>query len=291
MLINPIMNQDEPKSKIDLIRQRIYIVIYGTNTRAGKLFDVFLLIFILLSVLAVMLESVKEVDEKYHSVLLIAEWVFTTLFTIEYILRIFSTKKPWRYIFSFYGIIDLLAILPMYLSFFISGSNLLTSVRALRLLRLFRVLKLANFVGEATNLKSALKASRAKIIVFLFTVLIIAMVVGTLMYLIEGPEAGYTSIPRGIYWTVVTLTTVGFGDIYPVTAIGQFLAMFVMITGYGIIAVPTGIVSAEFAKQKTKRKIKEKQNQNIKVVCAVCDERDHKKSAEFCFNCGSKLNI
>ncbi|WP_339609149.1 ion transporter [uncultured Planktosalinus sp.] len=280
---------EEPKTKIDRIRQQLYIVIYGTNTKAGKLFDIFLLIFILLSVLAVMLESVKEIDDNYHSILLSAEWFFTILFSIEYILRIFSTKKPWKYIFSFYGIIDLLAILPMYLSFFITGSNLLTSVRALRLLRLFRVLKLANFVGEATNLKSALKASRPKIIVFLFTVLIIAMVVGTLMFLIEGPEAGFTSIPRGIYWTVVTLTTVGFGDIYPITPFGQFLAMFVMITGYGIIAVPTGIVSAEFAKQKSANK--EDKSTKSKTVCPVCDESGHKPDAQFCFNCGEKIKI
>lgn len=280
---------EEPKSKLDKIRQRIYIVIYGTNTKAGKLFDVLLLIFILLSVVAVMLESVKDIDVKYHQTLLIAEWIFTSLFTIEYILRIFSTKKPWKYIFSFYGIIDLLAILPMYLSFFITGTNLLTSVRALRLLRLFRVLKLANFVGEATNLKAALKASRPKIIVFLFTVLIIAMVVGTLMFLIEGPKAGFTSIPRGIYWTVVTLTTVGFGDIYPITPFGQFLAMFVMIIGYGIIAVPTGIVSAEFAKQKSANQ--EGKTTKSKTVCPVCNESGHKPDAQYCFNCGEKIKI
>lgn len=285
------MITEEPKNKLDKIRQRIYIVIYGTNTPAGKLFDVFLLIFILLSVAAVMLESVKEIDLKYHDLLMIAEWFFTIIFSIEYILRIFSTKKPWKYIFSFYGIIDLLAILPMYLSFFITGSNLLTSIRALRLLRLFRVLKLANFVGEATNLKTALRESRAKITVFLFSVLIIAMVIGTLMFLIEGPEAGFTSIPRGVYWTIVTLTTVGFGDIYPVTAIGQFLAMFVMITGYGIIAVPTGIVSAEFVKQKSKRKKQKNKLNKGDVVCPVCYAEKHKEQADFCYNCGAKIRI
>ncbi|MCR9182955.1 MAG: ion transporter [Flavobacteriaceae bacterium] len=289
------MINEEPKTRIDTIRQKIYIVIYGTNTRAGKLFDVFLLIFILLSVLAVMLESVKEIDAKYHQALMVAEWIFTSLFTIEYILRIFSTKKPWQYIFSFYGIIDLLAILPMYLSFFISGSNLLSSVRALRLLRLFRVLKMGNFVGEATNLKSALRASRAKITVFLFSVLIIAMVIGTLMFLIEGPKAGITSIPRGVYWTVVTLTTVGYGDIVPITPFGQFLSMLVMIVGYGIIAVPTGIVSAEFAKQKSKKKLmKEKSSNKIRkadIVCPVCNTQNHKKSAAFCYNCGAKIRI
>lgn len=288
------MDHEEPKSRIDLIRQRIYIVIYGTNTRAGKLFDIFLLLFILLSVAAVMLESVQEIDAKYHKALIVAEWIFTILFTIEYILRIFSTKKPWNYIFSFYGIIDLLAILPMYLSFFITGSNLLASIRALRLLRLFRVLKLAQFVGEATSLKSALRASRAKITVFLFSVLIIAMVIGTLMFLIEGPRAGFTSIPRGIYWTVVTLTTVGFGDIYPVTALGQFLAMFVMITGYGIIAVPTGIVSAEFAKQKIKRNKVSKKSKKTKIselVCPVCNVENHIDKATYCHNCGTKIEI
>lgn len=288
------MNQDESKSRIDLIRQRIYIVIYGTNTRAGKLFDVFLLIFILLSVAAVMLESVQEIDAKYHTALWVAEWIFTILFTIEYILRIFSTKKPWKYIFSFYGIIDLLAILPMYLSFFITGSNLLASIRALRLLRLFRVLKLAQFVGEATNLKTALRASRAKITVFLFSVLIIAMVIGTLMFLIEGPRAGFSSIPRGVYWTIVTLTTVGYGDIVPVTAFGQFLSVLVMITGYGIIAVPTGIVSAEFAKQKIKRKKNAKKSKKSKisgVVCPVCNAESHINNATYCHNCSAKLGI
>ncbi len=289
------MIPEEHKTKIDTIRQKIYIVIYGTNTRAGKLFDVFLLIFILLSVLAVMLESVKEIDEKYHQVLMVAEWIFTSLFTIEYILRIFSTKKPWQYIFSFYGIIDLLAILPMYLSFFISGSNLLTSIRALRLLRLFRVLKMGNFVGEATNLRSALRSSRAKITVFLFSVLIISLVIGTLMFLIEGPKAGITSIPRGVYWTVVTLTTVGYGDIVPITPFGQFLSMLVMIVGYGIIAVPTGIVSAEFVKQKSKKKsMKENSSNKIRkedIVCPVCNTQNHKKSAAFCYNCGAKIRI
>lgn len=284
------MQLEEPKTKLDKIRQQIYIVIYGTNTKAGKLFDVLLLIFILLSVIVVMLESVREIDSRYHQLLLIAEWIFTSLFTIEYILRIFSTKKPWQYIFSFYGIIDFLAILPMYLSFFITGSNLLTSVRALRLLRLFRVLKLANFVGEATNLKKALKASRTKITVFLFSVLIIAMVIGTLMFLIEGPASGYTSIPRGVYWTIVTLTTVGYGDIVPQTAIGQFLAMFVMIVGYGVIAVPTGIVSAEFTLQK-KKSGKRRKEKTSTIVCPVCNESGHKPDAEYCYNCGEKLNI
>jgi len=251
------------KTKIQTLRQKLYIVIYGTNTPAGKLFDIALLFFIILSVAAVMFETVSDVDIRYHKELVILEWIFTILFTLEYILRIISTDKPWKYIFSFYGIIDLLAILPMYLSFFISGSNILASIRALRLLRLFRVMKLMQFVGEATRLKNALRESRNKIIVFLYSVLIISMIVGTIMYIIEGPEAGFTSIPRSIYWTIVTLTTVGYGDIVPVTVLGQFLSMVVMIIGYGVIAVPTGIVSAEFTlQQKKQRRGKNKKGKN-----------------------------
>src|SRR5690606_31662437 len=181
------------------------------------------------------------------------------------------------------------AILPMYLSFFISGSSVLSSIRALRLLRLFRVLKLMNFIGESTRLKNALKSSRTKITVFLYSVVIISVIVGTLMYLVEGPEAGFTSIPRSIYWTIVTLTTVGYGDIVPVTAFGQFLSMLVMIIGYGVIAVPTGIVSAEFTKQeydrKDKKKKKHKKKHSTGIICPLCNYEGHRKSADYCYNC------
>ncbi|HZH70169.1 MAG TPA: ion transporter [Flavobacteriaceae bacterium] len=281
------------KTKIQTLRQKLYIIIYGTNTPAGKLFDVALLFFIILSVAAVMFETVSDVDIRYHQELVILEWIFTILFTLEYILRIISTDKPWKYIFSFYGIIDLLAILPMYLSFFISGSNILASIRALRLLRLFRVMKLMQFVGEATRLKNALRESRNKIIVFLYSVLVISMIVGTIMYIIEGPEAGFTSIPRSIYWTIVTLTTVGYGDIVPVTALGQFLSMIVMIIGYGVIAVPTGIVSAEFTlQQKKQRKGKSKKGKKSNgIICPLCNYEGHKKTADYCFNCGEKLKL
>jgi len=281
------------KTKIQTLRQKLYIIIYGTNTPAGKLFDVALLFFIILSIAAVMFETVSDVDIRYHQELVILEWIFTILFTLEYILRIISTDKPWKYIFSFYGIIDLLAILPMYLSFFISGSNILASIRALRLLRLFRVMKLMQFVGEATRLKNALRESRNKIIVFLYSVLVISMIVGTIMYIIEGPEAGFTSIPRSIYWTIVTLTTVGYGDIVPVTALGQFLSMIVMIIGYGIIAVPTGIVSAEFTlQQKKQRKGKSKKGKKSNgIICPLCNYEGHKKTADYCFNCGEKLKL
>ncbi len=273
------------KSKLDTIRQKIYIVIYGVNTPAGKLFDLALLFFILLSVIVIMLETVPGFGSRFHNELIILEWIFTILFTLEYFLRIFCTNKPLKYIFSFYGIIDLLSILPMFLSFFFVGSNVLSSVRTLRLLRLFRVLKLFKFIDEATKLKIALLQSRAKITVFLYAVVVIAMTIGTLMYYIEGEENGFTSIPQSIYWTIVTLTTVGYGDVVPQTAIGQFLAMLLMITGYGVIAVPTGIVSVEFAKQD--RRVEDLNGK----VCALCNFEGHKNEAEYCYNCGSKLTI
>lgn len=278
--------QTETKSKINVLRQKIYIIIYGTSTPTGKLFDLVLLVLILSSVLVVMLETVSDFDLKYHGELIILEWVFTTLFSIEYFLRIFSTKKPWKYIFSFYGIIDLIAILPMYLSFFFIGSNVIASVRALRLLRIFRILNITQYIGESNKLKSALRDSKAKILIFLFVVVIICVLMGTLMYLVEGKESGFESIPLSIYWCIVTLTTVGFGDITPVTSLGRFIASLIMITGYGIIAVPTGIVSAEFTKQKIKQK---KDSQNTSM-CPVCNKTDHKNNAEFCYNCGEKLN-
>lgn len=285
------MHLEEPKTKLDKIRQQIYIVIYGTNTKAGKAFDIALLIFILLSVFVVMLETVGSIDTEYHQELVILEWIFTTLFTIEYFLRIFSTKKPWRYIFSFYGIIDLIAILPMYLTFFISGSSVIASIRALRLLRMFRILKITHYMGAAVKLKKALSDSRPKIIVFLYTVLIICILMGTVMYLIEGKESGFTSIPTSIYWCIVTLTTVGFGDITPVTALGKVIASIIMITGYGIIAVPTGIVSAEFAMQKSNGKSEGKRKESNPLKCPACNIQDHNADAEYCYNCGEKLKI
>lgn len=274
------------KSRLDTIRQKIYIVIYGVNTPAGKLFDLALLFFIVLSVVTIMLETVPSISSRFHDELIVLEWVFTGLFTLEYLLRIFSTNKPLKYIFSFYGIIDLLAILPMYLSFFFVGSNVFSSIRTLRLLRLFRILKLFKFIDEARKMKIALLESRTKITVFLYSVVVLAMTIGTLMYFIEGEENGFTSIPQSIYWTIVTLTTVGYGDIVPQTVLGQFLAMMLMITGYGVIAVPTGIVSAEFAKQSSKS------SEPIDPkVCALCNFEGHKSKAEYCYNCGNKLNI
>lgn len=272
------------KSKINNLRQKFHIVIYGTNTVAGRLFDLILLGLILLSVLFVMLETVKGFDAKYHNQLIVLEWIITGLFTLEYILRIITTKRPLGYIFSFYGLIDLIAILPMYLSFFFLGTKVFSVIRSLRLLRLFKILNNPKFSGQSIQLAKALKASRGKITVFLYFVLISTIIIGSIMYIVEGEENGFTSIPTSIYWTIVTLTTVGYGDISPVTPLGQFIASFVMILGYGIIAVPTGIVTAEITRSNNK-KIK---FNNI-YSCSKCDAEDHRDNAKHCYHCGSTL--
>ncbi len=265
-------------------KRKLHEVIYGTHTPAGKLFDIILLVLILYSIIVVMLESVPRFDTKYHRFLNISEWVITILFSIEYILRIICIKKPKKYIFSFFGIIDLLSTIPKYLSFFFVGSQYLTALRALRLLRVFRILKLVRFVGESNKLAGALKASRTKIFVFVFFVLIISVLLGTLMYLIEGPEHGFNSIPHSVYWTIVTLTTVGYGDISPETPLGQFLATLIMIIGYGIIAVPTGIVSAEYASSK-----KENKNMDEGRSCPSCSAEIYRSDAVYCRKCGYNL--
>lgn len=272
------------KSKFDAFRQKTNVIIYGTNTVYGRLFDLVLLCVILLSVIIVMLETVKSFDAKYHSELIILEWIITIFFTLEYILRIISLKKPWQYIFSFYGIIDLIATLPMYFSLFFAGTSILTVVRALRLLRLFKILKHPKFSSQSTHLKEALLASRGKILIFIYFMLISSIIIGSVMYVVEGPEGGFTSIPISIYWTIVTLTTVGYGDISPITPLGQTIASAVMIMGYGIIAVPTGIVSAEFANSHRKKLKAEKIN-----PCATCGTDGHEFHAKYCFHCGTEL--
>lgn len=263
-------------------KRKLHEIIYEADTPSGKLFDILLLILILASVALVMLESVSYLNLKYGDFFNKAEWAITILFTIEYILRIISIKKPQHYIFSFFGIVDLLSTIPKYLSLFIVGSHALVTLRALRLLRVFRILKLARFIGESNNLVKSLVASRAKISVFLFAVLIISVVLGTIMYWVEGPEHGFTSIPRSVYWCIVTMTTVGYGDISPETPMGQFIASIVMILGYGIIAVPTGIVSTEYNKQSTV-------NLNTQS-CSNCNESNHLDNAKFCHNCGESLH-
>lgn len=253
----------------------------------GKLFDITLLILILLSVIVVMLESVKAIDLQYHRLFYTIEWIITIFFTVEYIARVFTVNKPKNYIFSFYGIIDLLSTIPLYLSFFVVGSNYLLTVRALRLLRIFRILKVTRYIGEGNKLKKALIESRIKIFIFIFAVLIVAVIAGTMMYLIEGEESGFNSIPVSVYWCIVTLTTVGFGDIAPVTAAGQFLASIIMILGYGVIAVPTGIISAQYVRRY---RDEEEPVQVNSQACRNCGATGHKDNAEFCFNCGYELS-
>lgn len=272
------------KSKIDRFRQKTNIVIYGTNTASGRLFDLILLGIIVLSVIIVMLETVKGFDTKYHYELIVLEWIITIFFTLEYILRIISIKKPLKYIFSFYGIIDLIAILPMYLSFFFVGASVLTLIRALRLLRLFKILKHPKFSRQSVHLKEALVASRGKILIFIYFMLISSIIIGSIMYLVEGKEGGFTSIPISIYWTIVTLTTVGYGDISPITPLGQAIASIVMIMGYGIIAVPTGIVSAELANTNRKKDNTDKSN-----PCPSCGVEGHETNAKYCYHCGKNL--
>lgn len=273
-------------------RKKLHDIIYEADTRAGKIFDVILLIAILASIIFVMLESIKSFDEKYLNFLNISEWIITILFSIEYIARIITVKKPYKYIFSFYGIIDLLSTLPKYISLLFGGVHALAALRALRLLRIFRILKLARYLGASKVLTSAIKASRAKILVFLFAVLILCVIFGTLMYLVEGEESGFKSIPVSVYWCIVTLTTVGFGDIAPVTPLGQFIAALIMILGYGIIAVPTGIVSAEYAAQGKKEYVKPEDRLRLNSKsCENCLAEDHRDKADFCYNCGEKLHI
>jgi voltage-gated potassium channel len=272
------------RSKYDLFKHKAYIIIYGTSTKAGRLFDLILLGVILLSVFLVMLETVEGFDKKYHDYLLFFEWIITAFFTIEYLLRILTINKPVKYIFSFYGLIDLLATLPMYLSLFMTGTSILTIVRSLRLLRLFKILNHPQFTSQSVQLRKALYASKGKIIVFIYFVLISTIIIGSIMYVVEGKESGFTSIPTAIYWTIVTLTTVGYGDISPETPLGQFIASLVMILGYGIIAVPTGIVSAEIAKRTVNNTTPKPQN-----PCKGCGTEDYPEDAKFCHLCGHTL--
>jgi len=272
------------KSKYEIFREKIKIILYGTNTILGRMFDLVLLGLILLSVLLIMMETVQGINQKYHSQLIICEWVITGFFTIEYILRIISIQKPVKYVFSFYGIIDLLAVLPMYLSIFFPGASILSIVRALRFFRLFKILHIPQISHQSYQLREAIEASKEKILVFIYFVLISTILIGSIMYLVEGKQSGFTSIPMSIYWTIVTLTTVGYGDISPQTPLGQFIAALVMILGYGIIAVPTGIVTAEFAKSSLK-------NNSVsgKRTCKNCNSQTHFDSAKYCYECGTEL--
>lgn len=262
-------------------RARLQEIIFEADTPLGKAFDVALLWAIVLSVLAVMLESVASVRARWGDELRAIEWFFTLLFTVEYVLRLVSVQRPGEYARSFFGVVDLLAVLPTYLSLVVAGTGSLLVIRTLRLLRIFRVFKLARYVVEANTLLRALRASRPKIIVFLWSVLSIVAIIGALMYLIEGEEHGFTSIPTSIYWAVVTMTTVGYGDIAPQTVAGQILASVLMIVGYAIIAIPTGIVSVELASA---------QRQEVSTqACPACSAEGHDPDARFCKKCGAPL--
>jgi voltage-gated potassium channel len=272
------------KAKNKNWKSRLHEIIYEADTKEGKLFDVVLLILIIASIIVVMLESVKSYSEQYGDFLNIAEWIITILFTIEYFARIIAIKKPSQYIFSFFGVIDFLSTIPKYLAIFFVGSHALVALRALRLMRVFRILKLTRFIGASNNLMLALKASKAKIFVFLSFVVVLCIILGTIMYMIEGEENGFTSIPRSVYWAIVTMTTVGYGDIAPHTPFGQFIASLIMILGYGIIAIPTGIVSAEMTKAD---------NDIVQIntqSCPNCSAATHRDEAEFCYECGHNLH-
>ena len=262
-------------------REKCRRIIFLSNQPAEKLFDVLLILAIVLSLSIVMLDSIEALRMRYGRIFYALEWFLTILFTIEYILRLYVARSAFKYARSFFGVVDLLSILPTYLDLLLPGAHYLMTLRVLRALRIFRVLKMVQFVGEANQLAAAIRMSARKIAIFVFAVLTLVCIIGSMMYLIEGPEHGYTSIPRGVYWAIVTLTTVGYGDISPQTTLGQLFASVVMITGYGIIAVPTGIVTAEITRASwgTERDSK----------CKSCGLSDHGSDARFCRNCGDSL--
>jgi voltage-gated potassium channel len=264
-------------------REKTYRVIFGTDTAAGQRFDIALIYFILLSVLAVVLSSIGSLQAQYGAWLFKIEWAFTLLFSMEYLLRIYSSPKPLRYIFSFYGLVDLLSIIPTYVALLFPGANYWLVVRLLRVLRIFRVFKLVRYLTEANLLLRSMYAARRKVLVFFTVVLVICVIFGSLMFLVEGPDNGFTSIPRSIYWTIVTITTVGYGDITPQTVFGQIIATMAMLTGYSIIAIPTGIFTAEIAREM----ITESNNRQ----CNVCNRIGHHAEAEYCFQCGVTLPV
>jgi len=276
------MEANNKSKEYSKLRFKLHEIIFEADTQAGKLFDILLIISIVLSVIFVMLDSMKSIRDQYGIQLYWFEWFFTILFTIEYILRLYCTGNRLKYAKSFFGIVDLLAIVPTYLSILIPGSQFLLVIRLLRILRVFRILKLAQYVGESALLVEALLASRRKIFIFLLTVLTLVVILGSLMYLVEGEENGFTSIPQSIYWAIVTITTVGYGDIFPQTAIGRIIASFIMIIGYSFIAIPTGIFTVEFARVF--------RGTISTQVCISCNAEGHDTDAKFCKYCGSILN-
>lgn len=278
---NPDDSRDQSRAQ-----QLIYEVIFGYETRAGRLFDLVLIILILVSVAAVMLDSMPRYHLAYGTELLRLEWIFTLLFSIEYGLRLYSAPKKTAYVFSFYGLIDLFSILPTYIALLFPAAQYLIVIRIMRVLRIFRILKLFRYMGEASMLYTALKQARRKIFVFLFSVLTVITIFGALMFIIEGPENGFTSIPASIYWAIVTVTTVGYGDISPQTPLGQMTAAVAMISGYAIIAVPTGIIGAELINEYQERA---RRSVTPTRKCESCDTTDHEMDANFCKHCGERV--
>jgi len=276
----------ERKNAIDQwspLRHRLHTIIFEAETKEGRLFDILLLAAILISVIVVMLETVPGYQAKYGSTFVILEWTFSIFFLVEYLLRIYCVLTPRNYILSFYGIIDLISILPAFLSIFLAGSHSLMIIRGLRLLRVFRIFKLGNYTGQGQMITEALKASRPKILLFITFVFILVSIFGSLMYLIEGSSnSGFDSIPRSVYWAIVTLTTVGYGDISPATPLGQFVASIIMIAGYAIIAVPTGIVTGEIIRSKGTK-------HEFTTACPHCLHEGHDRDAVFCKKCATKL--
>jgi voltage-gated potassium channel len=290
-MMRPMFNMFQPESvnlkELNPLQIKLYRIIFQAETRAGRIFDILLLTSIVLSVSVIMLESVKSFHAAYGHILIVFEWIFTILFTVEYALRIYCVGKPKRYIFSFFGIIDFLAIIPTYLTFFTTIGPGLNVIRILRFVRIYNVLKLGNFIDSGNIIAGALYNSRHKIVVFLTAIFTVVIFMGGLVYFVESvnPNSQFTSIPKSIYWAIVTITTVGFGDIVPITPIGQFLSALLMISGYAIIAVPTGIVTSEIVKSNLAIRA-----QKDKICCHKCDNTDHDDDARFCKQCGGKLN-
>jgi voltage-gated potassium channel len=275
------------------LRRQIYRVVFESDTRAGRRFDILLVILILLSIIVVILDSVPSIRGHYETAIHVLEWVFTILFTLEYLARLLCVARPARYATGFFGVIDLLSVLPTYLSLFVPGAAGFLNIRILRLLRVFRIFKLALYIEEYTRLGEALKASGRKILVFLSVVLMAVLILGTAMYVVEGPEHGYTSIPMAMYWAVVTMTTVGYGDITPGTNLGKMLASFMMLLGWGILAVPTGIVTAEMTSQRFSRRMEEAgkgKDDTGREACPACGSEGHASAAKFCKDCGGSLD-
>lgn len=266
---------------VKTLRQKIYEVIFGTETLWGRRFDEILLLAIVVSVIAIILDSMDSISKSYGVYLFWVEWFFTALFTVEYLVRIYCSPKPWAYMRSPYGIIDLLSVVPTYLSLFVPGANYLLIIRLLRVLRVFRILKLVRFLSEQNMLLRSMMMARRKIVVFFGWILVLCTVIGSIMYVVEGPQYGYTSIPKSIYWAIVTVTTVGYGDITPHTTLGQFISAIAMLMGYSIIAVPTGILTAELAQ--------EMQRERNNKVCHTCNRGGHDRDSNYCRHCGVKF--